>query len=644
MIGKPFSKERIPGPRVSSQMRRPDVPAGESHSFAHPLSWHPAWQTIEGTDFEAALLKVSSLYALEVMKSSEMQTLFAEDNRARSDDSLGKIPVDGSSNCIELMENVEGLIPAQDDSPDILQQVVPQVSFAQVSSDDVSPTSNLQEDDGKCVDTHEKTPTTQSRRTSSSSTGLAKMSAQLKKQSLRSDIVLGRQSMSLYDVSFKCVATSPFFDATTACIIFIHSAIVGMEIQWSTQHTSSNEMLYQLGRVCNLYFLLELMLRMAGMRLEFFLDPDSRAWNIFDMALVIVTVAEEVFELTRMDSDRNKTMGAAKMLKMMRVFRVLRVFRFLRPLSRLAVMIMDSIKSLIWAMFMMGLMTYVFAISITSQTAEWLASRFDISQPGWSSAMDPATDRIHYAIWSNFGNLQRTIFTLFKTILGGVSWENVSDPLLDVGWLPVFLLLVYISFTVLAVLNVITGVFVDNAFKSASKQRPDSIQREIDAREEYYLMISDFFEAIDEDLSGEITPVELGVFLDDPTMAAYFRILGIDIDDPDRFVRLLDLDHSGAVNFQEFAEGCLRFKGTATSVDMHTVLRHCEVMQARLDTMGRKLAGEQVSETDEACAVDWKFLKVDKFARNTPSSPRTSTKGRRCNRLIRLSEQSLGRA
>lgn len=322
-------------------------------------------------------------------------------------------------------------------------------------------------------------------------------------------------------------------------------------------------------------------------------------------------------------------MGAAKMLKMMRVFRVLRVFRFLRPLSRLAVMIMDSIKSLIWAMFMMGLMTYVFAISITSQTAEWLASNFDISQPGWSSAMDPTRDRIQYAIWSHFGNLQKTIYTLFKTILGGVSWQDVSDPLLDVGWLPVFLLLVYISFTVLAVLNVITGVFVDNAFKSASKQRPDSIQQEIDAREEYYLMISDFFEAIDEDLSGEITPVELGVFLDDPTMSAYFRVLGIDIDDPDRFVRLLDLDHSGAVNFEEFAEGCLKFKGSAKSVDMHTVLRHCELMQARLDIMGRKLAGEQVSDTDAERAADWKYLKMDRFGRSTQRTSDTSLKSER---------------
>lgn len=61
--------------------------------------------------------------------------------------------------------------------------------------------------------------------------------------------------------------------------------------------------------------------------------------------------------------------------------------------------------------------------------------------------------------------------------------------------------------------------------------------------------------------------------LDDPALSAYFRVLGFDIDDARRFILLLDTDANGSVSIHEFLRGCLRYRGGATGVDMHTCLR-----------------------------------------------------------------------
>eukprot|EP00913_Durusdinium_trenchii_P032257 g30202.t1 len=76
-----------------------------------------------------------------------------------------------------------------------------------------------------------------------------------------------------------------------------------------------------------------------------------------------------------------------------------------------------------------------------------------------------------------------------------------------------------------------------------------------------------------EDGSGDVTAEELGEMLDDPALSAYFRVLGFDIDDARRFILLLDTDANGSISVSEFLRGCLRYRGVATGVDMHTCLR-----------------------------------------------------------------------
>jgi len=92
------------------------------------------------------------------------------------------------------------------------------------------------------------------------------------------------------------------------------------------------------------------------------------------------------------------------------------------------------------------------------------------------------------------------------------------------------------------------------------------------------------------DDSGEITSGELALFLEDPTMSAFFRMLGFDIADPQRFITLLDADESGFVTFEEFLEGCMQFKGVAQGVDVHAILRYIRKLAQTVEEMSCQMS------------------------------------------------------
>merc|ERR1712187_728732 len=58
-----------------------------------------------------------------------------------------------------------------------------------------------------------------------------------------------------------------------------------------------------------------------------------------------------------------------------------------------------------------------------------------------------------------YGDVPRSVFTLFLSISNGVGWVEVVEPLGKVGSIWAILFVVFISFTYFAVLNVVTGVF-----------------------------------------------------------------------------------------------------------------------------------------------------------------------------------------
>merc|ERR1719210_553365 len=70
-----------------------------------------------------------------------------------------------------------------------------------------------------------------------------------------------------------------------------------------------------------------------------------------------------------------------------------------------------------------------------------------------------------------FGSLFRTILTLYQAMTGGIDWDGLADPLMaEMGALMGFMFATYIAFALLALMNIVTGVFVQTALQSAQAE------------------------------------------------------------------------------------------------------------------------------------------------------------------------------
>merc|ERR1712224_970861 len=129
---------------------------------------------------------------------------------------------------------------------------------------------------------------------------------------------------------------------------------------------------------------------------------------------------------------------------------------------------------------------------------------------------------------------------------------------------------VFIFFMVFAVVNEVTGIFVDSAMQSSLSDREVVINEMLAQKENDILNMQRLFSEIDEDNSGVISFEEFEKRLDDERAIAYFEAMKLDVTDVTMLCTLLDVDNSGCIDIEEFIVGCQRLKGESRSLDIAT--------------------------------------------------------------------------
>ena len=124
-----------------------------------------------------------------------------------------------------------------------------------------------------------------------------------------------------------------------------------------------------------------------------------------------------------------------RLTKIVKVVRLVRIFRFVSALRTLVTSIAHTLKALFWALTLLAVIVYVFAVLFSQVLHDHIT---DPTLPPLSADADAA--RIKY-----FGSLPETMLSLFMSIAGGVSWEDVIFPLKAVNLLWVFCFLFYVT-------------------------------------------------------------------------------------------------------------------------------------------------------------------------------------------------------
>jgi len=314
-----------------------------------------------------------------------------------------------------------------------------------------------------------------------------------------------------------------------------------------------------------LFFFCELMLRMFAFRCEFFYKR-SWGWNNADFVIVSLSI----FEVMLLNFGGQDGGGQLSLIRLVRVVRIVRIFRiikmfdFFRELRVLVLAIAGAVKSLMWALCLLCFIMYVVAVIITFGAAE-AAKDDDLLDKYWSS-------------------LLKSMYTLWMSITGGISWIEVVEPLSSLGFGYPLVFNAYIGFVQIAVLNVVTGVFCENAMASAAQDETEVLLEHVKRKAEYVKKLTSIFS----DVGDEISVKDFESKLELKSMRVYFETLDINVDNARTLFRLLDQDGSGLVTIEEFVSGCLHLRGFAKSVDVAEILQKVDV----LHTATTKLAAQ----------------------------------------------------
>lgn len=416
--------------------------------------------------------------------------------------------------------------------------------------------------------------------------------------------------------------TDEQFELAIAVVILLNAVIIGVEVDWSAQRQGESApfFFYILQTLCVIVFVVELGMKLKAFGFAFFTRASRNVgWNWFDTFLVASSVCEVSYDLVNVALGKQKAgegsnlsylrlIRIVRITRLVRLFRIVRIIKFVRALSILISSIMSAFKSFVWAMTLLTLTMYFFAIVFSQAVTEELV---DVYYPTMSCEIDDSWVRDGrdpcLALWDFWGTIPRAMFTLFEAITGGIDWDMAARSLGAVHPFFMFVFVVYIAFFYFAVLNVVTGVFCQSAIENAQHDRELMVRDLLSNKQMYVDSVQDqftaMFEIFDRDNSGEVTIEEFAAHIKDPRVQAYFALLDLDSSDAFTLFKLLDSDGSNVVDAEEFVEGCLRLKGGARSIDL-----------AKLSNDNRRL-GQKVNQFMET--VDKRFAAYASSAGHT---------------------------
>merc|ERR1719379_1391196 len=235
--------------------------------------------------------------------------------------------------------------------------------------------------------------------------------------------------------------------------------------------------------------------------------------------------------------------GALNMLSMLRVLRLLRLVRLIRMMTRFKELILlingfvASIRTVFWAMLFLSMIVAGFAIVFVKIFYK-RGVEYDFGER---------------STYENFGTVPRCIMTLCICMTDGCVESTIrpiveKEPYMFVIWFA------YLTLTLMGIMNMIVGILCETITGSAEADDLNRTSAEEAYRKRVLRAVTEIFEDIDTDGSGVLDREEFAAALTtNPSVQEGMVIL--DLADEENLFDTLDSDKSGAITFQEWADG-----------------------------------------------------------------------------------------
>lgn len=364
--------------------------------------------------------------------------------------------------------------------------------------------------------------------------------------------------------SFNEFVGSASFDYLSGALVLGNAVVIGVQTDHMAQTTNELPPIHFriMDSIFCVLFTSELLCRFVASGWSLFSRANWK-WSTFDCLLVGLQIVDEIVSYATTGSSglNFSFMRVLRILRLIRVLRIIRILRLIGELRAIVSSIMGSLRSLAWTVVLIFMMVYIFGIYFTQVV---LDHRIEKQHAGNDMAEDDVMLRF-------FGSLPLSILSLYQAITTGLAWNELSTPLMaEISVVSGLVMSMYIAFSIMALMNVVTGVFVEAALKSAK-----------DDHDEFLLChVRELFEGQD-DIDWDAFQAQLG----NEHMQSFFAAIDVDISEAEAVFKLLDADGSGEIDLEEFLTGCLNLKGPAKAIDTCALLQETRGITQKMDAI-----------------------------------------------------------
>eukprot|EP00929_Paragymnodinium_shiwhaense_P035791 TRINITY_DN19284_c0_g2_i1.p1 TRINITY_DN19284_c0_g2~~TRINITY_DN19284_c0_g2_i1.p1 ORF type:complete len:713 (-),score=169.34 TRINITY_DN19284_c0_g2_i1:64-2202(-) len=358
------------------------------------------------------------------------------------------------------------------------------------------------------------------------------------------------------------IANRGDFEAVCGAIILINAVYVGVQSQIQMKEAISKETenvswLLPDFLFC-MCFSIEFFIRAYAQGRRKFFTSETHLWNYFDGINVLFSIVDMVSTLLDL-----QVSGALSVLRLARLARILRILRLSGklPLVRNLTVMLHSVTvsfgSIVPALMLFAMTVYIFGVGIMQGAIQYIRLEEDGDE---SVKMDKELLALY------FGSIESVFWTLIACVSGGHDWANVAEPIVHIGVGYAFLFLIYIMFTIFALLNILTGVFVNAASQTSTLTREIATDSAIAEMMMYEVHLMSLFKSADMEADGLLSQEEFALLMGDERNRAFLNALHLDFNCIERVFEVMDQDGSGQLDLAEFVETCVSLRGEATAL------------------------------------------------------------------------------
>jgi hypothetical protein len=353
---------------------------------------------------------------------------------------------------------------------------------------------------------------------------------------------------------------SGWFEAGCFVVILTNAAFIIAATNYSMEHIGEPLPLWL--KLTELWFYLcylgEFLMRFAVHRMYFFCNHEM-AWNTFDFIVILLVSVDIAISFQDVSSATNT--AYIRLIRLFRIVKILRAVRGLRQISEVKVvldMVVQSFMSLIRCIMLLFFILSGFSIFFVQSASSYLETL-------------PEDERHSSEVYQMFRSVNWALISLFEAVSGGIDWANQYAVMGLLGSEAQSVYIFFILFFTIAFWNILTGHFIDSTLKMATTDWEELMleKRKKDHNDAHRLM-----KVVRREEGGETDSLTIDDFkrlMRHDEVRSYFESRGIEISDGELLFRMLTGGSGNTLDLNTFIWGCMRLKGMATSIDLHSL-------------------------------------------------------------------------